>query len=108
VNFGSEGAAAVVPDEVIRELRSSVQDNETIEIAPGLEEGEEVNVVSGPFQGVRAIVSRLLPAKQRVAILLNLLGMEREVEVSMENVLPDIHHPLLDDSASGHPAKKSI
>ena len=105
VSFGS-GPATIVPEDIIRELRTSVQDNETIEIAPGIEEGEEVNVVSGPFQGVRAIVSRLLPAKQRVAILLNLLGMEREVEVSVENVLPDIHHPLMEASAQ-HPAKKT-
>ena len=105
VSFGS-GPATIVPNAIIRELRASVQDNETIEISPGIEEGEEVDVVSGPFQGVRAIVSRILPAKQRVAILLNLLGMEREVEVSMENVLPDIPHPLMDPSSS-HPAKKT-
>jgi hypothetical protein len=29
-----------------------------------------------------------------VAILLNMLGQEREVEVSVAAVLPDVRHPL--------------
>ena len=51
-------------------------------------------VAKGPFLGVRALVTRILPARDRVAILLNMLGQEREIEVSTAAVLPDIHHPL--------------
>ena len=35
-----------------------------------------------------------MPARERVAILINMLGQEREVEVATEAVLPDIRHPL--------------
>jgi len=53
-----------------------------------------VKVIEGPFLGVRALVTRLLPARDRVAILLSLLGQEREVEVSAGALLPDVRHPL--------------
>jgi len=51
-------------------------------------------VIEGPFLGVRALVTRVLPARERVAILLNMLGQEREIEVSITAILPDARHPL--------------
>jgi len=53
-----------------------------VEIPNTVEIGEEVQVVEGPFQGIRAIVTKVMPARERVTVLLELLGMEREVEVS--------------------------
>jgi hypothetical protein len=35
-----------------------------------------------------------MPAQARVKVLLELLGMEREVEVEESGVLPDLSHPL--------------
>jgi len=92
VSFG--GLPATLPDQVISELRASVADGETVEIPTKFSVGEEVQVVAGPFQGIRAIVTNLLPARQRVTVLLELLGMEREVEVSDSMVLPDVIHPM--------------
>lgn len=92
VSFG--GIPAVVPEDVIRELRDSVAEGETVEIPTSVSIGEEVQVVEGPFQGIRAIVTGLVPARARVTVLLELLGMEREVEVSERAVLPDTKHPM--------------
>ena len=93
VGFGGE--PTVVSDTIVRELRASVKDEETVVIESGVDVGEEVNVVSGPFQGVRAVVTRVMPARERVAILLEVLGMEREVEVAVHTILPDISHPIV-------------
>lgn len=93
VGFGGE--PAVVPVQIIRELRASVQNEETVVIEAGIEVGEEVNMVSGPFQGVRAVVTRVMPARERVAVLLEVLGMEREVEVAVSSILPDVSHPMI-------------
>lgn len=93
VGFG--GQPTVVPDGIIGELRASVKDEETVVIECGVEVGEEVNVVAGPFQGVRAVVTRVMPARQRVAVLLEVLGMEREVEVAAGTILPDVSHPMV-------------
>lgn len=92
VSFG--GIPAVVPEEIIHELRASVADGETVDIPVSLSVGEEVQVVDGPFQGIRAIVTSVMPARARVTVLLELLGMEREVEVSEKAVLPHMIHPM--------------
>lgn len=92
VGFG--GAPASVPDVVISELRAAVLEQETIVLDTSVDAGDEVQVIAGPFGGLRAIVTRVMPAKDRVAILLELLGTEREVEVPMELILPDAGHPL--------------
>ena len=93
--LGFGGEASVVPGSIIQELRASVQDNETVTIASSIEVGEEVNLVTGPFRGIRAVVTRVLPARERIAVLLEVLGMEREVEVAVSAVLPDVTHPLV-------------
>ena len=63
VSFGE--VPARVSSEIIDELRNAVQDQETIVIQPGIEVGEEVNVIAGPFRGLRAVVSRVMPARER-------------------------------------------
>lgn len=101
VTFGD--IPARVAPEIIGELRNAVQDQETIVIEPGIEVGEEVNVISGPFRGLRAVVSRVMPARERVAVLLEVLGMEREVEVAFDTVIADIPHPMTRASAQQSP-----
>jgi len=93
VRFGDN--PAIVPRAIIDDLRHCVQDGETIVLNSGIETGEEVNVVEGPFRGLRAVVSRVMPSRARVAVLLEVLGMEREVEVALSAVLPDVSHPLV-------------
>lgn len=92
LKFG--GIPSIVPDAIIEELRSAVDDGETVEIDSTIEAGDEVQLVAGPFQGIRAVVSRVLPEQKRVAILMELLGMEREVDVPYDDVLPDVIHPM--------------
>jgi transcriptional antiterminator RfaH len=92
VSFG--GVPSIVPPDVIAELRTAVSAAETVEIPTQLSVGEEVQMVEGPFRGIRAVITGVLPARARVTVLLELLGMEREVEVSEKAVLPDIPHPM--------------
>lgn len=92
VSFGDRPSP--VPDQLIGELRASVADEETVEIPQDVAPGEEVRIVTGPFSGVTALVTRVLPARQRVAILLEMLGSQREVEIEARDLLPDVRHPL--------------
>lgn len=92
VRFG--GVASVVRPEIIEELRSAIASEETIEIKAVIQVGSEVKLLNGPFSGVRALVTQVMPAQARVKVLLELLGMEREVEVDEHGVIPDIAHPL--------------
>jgi transcriptional antiterminator RfaH len=92
VGFG--GVPSVLPASVIVELKAFVSETEVITVKPEIHAGDEVNLVSGVFSGLRAIVTRVIPARQRVAILLELLGEVREVEVGQDDVLLDNCHPL--------------
>lgn len=94
LSFG--GHPCILEDFLVEDLRRHVADGETVEIVSEIKEGEEVKVVEGPFLGVRALVTRVLPARERVAILLSMLGQEREIEVPASALLPDVRHPLAD------------
>lgn len=79
VRFGHEPARLC--EEVVAQLREviaaySVHPDERVSpFVPG----EKVAITSGPFSGLSAVVSR--PAIERVAVLLTLLGREKEVIV---------------------------
>lgn len=92
VKFG--GIAAVVGEEIIEALRDVVVEEETVEIQTQIEVGSEVQVLSGVFSGIKALVTQVLPAQARVKVLLELLGMEREVEIDESGVMPQVSHPL--------------
>jgi len=85
VHFGSRWPT--VPDQAIVELKASVgeEDLRVVESEPKV--GDEVQVSGGAFHGFQGIVTRLLPARMRVAILLDFLGRQTTVEVPMEEVV---------------------
>jgi len=98
VGFGQ--VPFVVVPSLIEELRSFLTREAIMEISCDVVEGESVNIVQGPFSGIQALVTRFLPSRQRVAVLFELLGQEREVEVGLDSLLIKKQHPL---SQSSHP-----
>lgn len=70
-----------VPEAVIKELRSAVDADETRVIEEVLREGDEVEVKGGVLDGLQAVVTRVMPARRRVAVLLDLLGRQTLVEL---------------------------
>lgn len=84
VNFG--GQIARVPDSVIEELRSYFDSGENVVAEDVLTPGTEVVVAHGAFEGMRASVLRVLPARQRVQVLLDILGRPTTVEVERSSV----------------------
>lgn len=80
-DFGS------VPDNVVAELRTAVDPQETITVATAVQPGDSVDVVEGPLRGQSATVTRVLPGAMRVRVLLEFLGQPHEVEVSILSLL---------------------
>lgn len=80
VSFGD--VMIPVPDPDITTLRSLVDDSGVKEIEETLAEGAETEVVTGPFRGIQVVVTKVLPTRERVRILLEFLGGMREIEVS--------------------------
>ena len=82
IGFGGEYPP--VPDEQIADLRHYFDENDTHHVPDPLEEGDHAVVRAGPLAGLEAVVARLLPAQQRVVILLDFLGSLRSVEIPRE------------------------
>jgi len=78
------GRVPVISDSEVAHLRSLLDEDETKILDEPLCSGEEVEIASGPLRGFHALVTRVLPARERVKILLEFLGQQREVEISMD------------------------
>jgi transcription antitermination factor NusG len=70
-----------VPDDVIARLCATVDQDETRVIEEVLQVGDEVQLAGGAFDGFHAVVTRVMPGRQRVAVLLDFLGRQTLVEV---------------------------
>ena len=84
VHFGAR--VPTVPDSVIDELKACFEAEEPLDVEDRLLPGSEVFVAEGAFRGFQAIVLRMLPAKRRVQILLDILGRPTLVEVDRQSV----------------------
>lgn len=87
VRFGEDYPA--IGGEMVEELKSEVDSEGLVTIADVLEPGVAVEVMEGPMMGMKAVVKRLLPAKARVQILLEILGRTSEVEVAQASLLSE-------------------
>jgi transcriptional antiterminator RfaH len=74
---------AAIPDAVVTELRTAVDEQETITVQSSVQAGDEVDIVTGPMRGQSVTVTRVLPGAKRVRVLLEILGSPHEVEVSI-------------------------
>ncbi|MGZ4961844.1 MAG: transcription termination/antitermination protein NusG [Limisphaerales bacterium] len=87
VRFGDK--IAVVPDGVVEELAQSFQTDEPLAVETQLNSGTEVTVADGAFMGFNGVVLRVLPAKQRVQVLLDFLGRSTVAEVDRTSLKTD-------------------
>ncbi len=85
VHFGDHWPT--VPESAIAELREVVGSENIHIVAEPLAAGEEVEVAAGAFRGLKAVVSRVMPARDRVQVLLEFLGRQTSVEINAGDVL---------------------
>ena len=92
VRFGEEIPS--IPETALHELQSHMNGAECKIISEEVREGDNVIVAHGLFRGLSSVVTSVMPAKDRVRVLLDFLGQCREVEVGRDQVLPDRGHFL--------------
>ena len=80
VHFGDHWPT--IPDDVIAELRATVGADHVHVIRGELQPGETVQISGGMFHGLKAVVTRIMPARERVAVLLEFLGRQTAVELA--------------------------
>ena len=51
--------------------------------------GDEVEIAEGAMRGLRAIVTRVLPGRERIAVLMEFLGRQTMVELPRHCLIKD-------------------
>jgi transcriptional antiterminator RfaH len=77
-----------LPDGLISEIRIRTGSGECLEINQALEPGQNVQITRGPFQGLEALVTRVITARDRVEILIEWMGRSLHAEASVADLTP--------------------
>jgi transcriptional antiterminator RfaH len=85
VHFGEQ--IPIVPDDTMAALIAEFGREEAREVNADPAAGDTVEIVMGSFAGLTALVTRVIPARQRVAVLLEFLGRQLTVEIPVEMLL---------------------
>ncbi len=85
VHFGSHWPT--LPENIIDDLRTLLGPEEIRVIVQTVNPGDEVEVVGGSFDGFRGVVTRVMPARDRVAVLMDFFGRQTTVEVGLNALL---------------------
>lgn len=85
VHFGERWPE--IPGKTIDELRQSIGADELHTIAHEFSPGDAVQIGDGPLRGLRGVVSRVMPSRERVAVLMDLLGRQTMIEITPESMV---------------------
>jgi transcriptional antiterminator RfaH len=83
-----------IEEGALAQLRENTGASEIKELNYELSRGDQVKIVDGIFGGLEAVVTQVVPAKERVKVLMDFLGRQIEAEVERSNVLREVDHPL--------------
>jgi transcriptional antiterminator RfaH len=84
VRFGNHWPA--IPPQVIKELQAAMEGQELRVLEDRFKEGDTVEITGGVLHGLQAVVSRVMPARLRVAVLLEFLGRQTTVELQLDQI----------------------
>jgi transcription antitermination factor NusG len=85
VRFGEK--IPEVPDAIIEELKECFKDDAPMLVENCFSPGDEVKVMEGVFCEAQAFVLKVMPARKRVQVLLDILGRPTPVEVDFGSVV---------------------
>jgi transcriptional antiterminator RfaH len=85
VHFGNH--IPTVANSIVEELQECFPAEDTMIVRDSIAPGDEINIGEGAFAGMRAHVLRLMPARKRVQVLLDVLGGPTPVEVDRHSVV---------------------
>jgi transcriptional antiterminator RfaH len=86
VRFGDR--LATLPENAVVALQSQAGADEVVTVDSSLKIGQAVQMIEGPFRGLEVVITQVLPAKERIRVLLDFLGRSLEMEVPAQKVLP--------------------
>ena len=87
VHFGARWP--VLEDVVIDDLKQAVGADELHVISATLQPGDTVEIAEGAMRGLSAVVSRVVPSRARVQVLLEFLGRQTTIEVPANMIVKE-------------------
>ncbi|MCX6966272.1 MAG: transcriptional activator RfaH [Verrucomicrobia bacterium] len=87
LHFGAQ--IPKIDDQLIASIRAlyAGAEHDAIVIDPEITPGSVVSIATGIFAGLETLVTKVMPAKQRVCVLLNILGREVEAQIGNHEVV---------------------
>jgi transcriptional antiterminator RfaH len=87
VHFGDQWP--MIPEQTMEELRQIVGPVELHTIPQEFAAGDIVRIADGTLRGLQAVISRVLPGRERVAVLMELLGQQTMVELKASSMIKE-------------------
>ena len=88
-----DGRIVPIPSAVLESLRTELDSEGVADATEPLEVGEETTVLEGSMRGLKVKVIRLMPAQQRVGVLMELMGTLVEAEFPADALEHRTRHP---------------
>jgi transcriptional antiterminator RfaH len=87
VHFGKHWP--IIPERSIEDLRQAVGTTELHTICQDFSPGDVVRVADGTLRGLHAVISRVMPSRERVAVLMELLGRQTMIELTATSIIKE-------------------
>jgi len=83
-----------IPDAVIESLQQDLDAESVVEAIAPLEVGEETTILEGSMRGLKVKVIKLMPAQERVAVLMEMMGTLVEAVFPSDALEHRMKHPM--------------
>lgn len=83
-----------IPDSIIDALQKDLDDESVADASAPLEVGEETTILDGAMRGLKVKVIKLMPAQDRVAVLMEMMGTLVEAVFPADALEHRMKHPL--------------
>jgi transcriptional antiterminator RfaH len=87
VHFGKHWP--VISEKTIEQLQQTIGATELHTISPEFLPGDTVHIADGTLRGLRAIVSQVMPNRERIAVLMEFLGQQTMVELTVSSIIKE-------------------
>lgn len=88
------GRIVPIPDSVVESLQKDLNEESVVDAGVPLEVGEETTILEGSMRGLTVKVVKVMPAEDRVSVLLEMLGTLVEAEFPTDALEHRIKHRL--------------